>query len=234
VGCHYSNHVNRCRTTQLKREKRILMKTTTTIAIIAAAASFASADILNAGFESGTGTDAADWAEIIGGPSGSVERSAAMPNSGDYSAYMYFDHINNAPAGGAYFIEQNQPVGSITAETDYNLSFYAAVDSTDFVGMDTFVQILWLDQDGSDGGGVRGETLTSLIGLGISDSYQQFSLDLTSAAGADSFLLRFQLSAGAVNGIANGLYVDDVALTPAPGAIALLGLGGLAAGRRRR
>tara|TARA_E500000318_G_scaffold5598_2_gene5868 strand:- start:202139 stop:202771 length:633 start_codon:yes stop_codon:yes gene_type:complete len=210
------------------------MKTTTTIAIIAAAASFASADILNAGFESGTGTDAADWAEIIGGPSGSVERSAAMPNSGDYSAYMYFDHINNAPAGGAYFIEQNQPVGSITAETDYNLSFYAAVDSTDFVGMDTFVQILWLDQDGSDGGGVRGETLTSLIGLGISDSYQQFSLDLTSAAGADSFLLRFQLSAGAVNGIANGLYVDDVALTPAPGAIALLGLGGLAAGRRRR
>ncbi len=74
----------------------------------------------------------------------------------------------------------------------------------------------------------------SLIGLGINDSYQQFSLDLTAAAGADSFLLRFQLSAGAVTGIANGVYVDDVALTPAPGALALVGLGGLAATRRRR
>jgi len=210
------------------------MKTITTIAVLAAAASFASADIFNAGFEAGTGADADDWNEVIGGSAGNVERSLAMPNSGDYSAYMSFDHINNPAAGGAYFIEQNQPVGSITAETDYTLSFYAAVDSTSFVGMDTFVQILWLDQDGSDGGGVRGESLTSLIGLGVNESYQQFSLDLTSAAGADSFLLRFQLSAGAVDGIANGLYVDDVALTPAPGALALLGLGGLAAGRRRR
>lgn len=213
------------------------MNTKTTIAlIIAAAASAASAGniVLNAGFEAGSGADAADWAEILGGPSGNVERSTANPFSGDYSAYMSFDHINNPAAGGAYFIEQNQPVGSITAGTDYTLSFYAAVDSTDFVGMDTFVQILWLDQDGSDGGGVRGETLTSLIGLGINDSYQEFSLDLTAAAGADSFLLRFQLSAGAVSGIANGVYVDDVALTPAPGALALVGLGGLAATRRRR
>lgn len=211
------------------------MKTMTTITIIAAAAaSTVSADILNAGFEDGSGVDAADWAEIVGGPSGSVERSDAMPNSGDYSAYMYFDHINNAPAGGAYFIEQNQPVGSITAETDYTLSFFAMADSTNFTGMDTFVQILWLDQDASDGGGVRGESLTSLIGLGISDSYQQFTIDLTSAAGADSFLLRFQVSAGAVDGIANGVYVDDVALTPAPGALALLGLSGCVASRRRR
>jgi MYXO-CTERM domain-containing protein len=213
------------------------MNTKTTIAlIIAASATVASAGniVLNAGYEAGSGADAADWAEIIGGPSGTVGRSTANPFSGDYSAYMSFDHINNPAAGGAYFIEQNQPVGSVTAGTDYTLSFYAAVDSTDFVGMDTFVQILWLDQDGSDGGGVRGETLTSLIGLGINDSYQQFSLDLTAAAGADSFLLRFQLSAGAVSGIANGVYVDDVALTPAPGALALVGLGGLAATRRRR
>lgn len=215
------------------------MKTTNTITITACAlfglVGTASANIiLNAGFEAGSGADAADWAEILAGPSGTVGRSMAMPSSGSYSAYMSFDHINMPAAGGAYFIEQNQPVGSITAETDYNLTFSAKVDSTDFVGMDTFVQILWLDQDGSDGGGVRGETLTSLVGLGITDFYQQFSLDLTSAAGADSFLLRFQLSAGAVDGIANGVYVDDVALTPAPGALALLGLSGLATTRRRR
>ena len=214
------------------------MKNITTIALIAAASTVASANIvLNAGFENGSGTDAADWAEINGGPSGSAVRSMAMPNSGDYAAYMSFDHINNPAAGGAYFIEQNQPVGSIIALESYDLSFYAMVDSTDFVGMDTFVQILWLDQDGSNGGGVRGETLTSLIGLGVNDSYQQFSLNgLVAAEGADSFLLRFQLSAGAVADIANGLYIDDVSFTqvPAPGAAALLGLAGLVSTRRRR
>ncbi|MCA9303536.1 MAG: hypothetical protein KC996_05385 [Phycisphaerales bacterium] len=215
------------------------MNTKTTIAIAASSifglAATASANILfNAGFESGSGADAADWAEIVGGPSGFVGRSDANPNTGSYSAYMSFDHINNTPAGGAYFIEQNQPVGSITAGTDYTLSFSAAVDSTDFIGMDTFVQILWLDQDASNGGGVQGETLVSLIGLGINESYQQFSFDLTSAAGSDSFLLRFQLSAGAVADIANGVYVDDVALTPTPASATLLGLGGLAATRRRR
>ncbi len=211
---------------------------TTTLALLAGASTIASANIvLNAGFESGSGADAADWTEITGGPSGFVGRSMAMPHSGSYSAYMSFDHINNPAAGGAYFIEQTQPVGSIDALASYDLSFFAKVDSTDFIGMDAFVQILWLDQDASNGGGVRGELLTSLIGLGVSDSYQQFSLNgLVAAEGADSFLLRFQVSAGAVDGIANGMYVDDVALNavPAPASAALLGLGGLAANRRRR
>lgn len=215
------------------------MNTKTAIALAACsifgiAASASANIIMNSGFEAGSGSDAADWAEILGGPSGTVGRSTANPFSGAASAYMSFDHINNAAAGGAYFIEQNQPVGSTTAGSDYNLSFYAMVDSASFVGMDTFVQILWLDQDASDGGGVKGETLVSLIGLGINESYQQFSLDLTAAAGSDSFLLRFQLSAGAVDNIANGVYVDDVALTPTPASAALLGLGGLFATRRRR
>lgn len=217
------------------------MHTTTRNAAILAIAAIAGAAnaniVLNSGFEAGSGADAADWAEIVGGPSGTVSRSSANPFSGSFSAYMSFDHINNPAAGGAYFIEQNQPVGSIVSLESYDLSFYAMMDSTDFVGMDTFVQILWLDQDGSNGGGVRGEMLTSLIGLGISDSYQQFSLNgLVAAEGADSFLLRFQVSAGAVDGIANGLHLDDVSFTqvPAPGAAALLGLGGLVATRRRR
>ena len=241
-NCYIANAVTLQHNTQTPRcgqrvNRGINMNNASKIALLAAAAltATASANIVeNAGFENGSGADAFDWAEIVGGPSGGVERSLAMPNSGDYSAYLFFDHINNPAAGGAYFIEQNQPVGSINGGEDFNLSFYAKSMSTDFIGMDAFVQILWLDQDGSNGGGVQGETLTSLIGLGLNDSYQQFSLDLTSAVGADSFLLRFQVSAGAVDNIANGMYVDDVALTPAPGAMALLGLGGLAATRRRR
>ena len=191
----------------------------------------------NGGFEAGSGADADGWAEIVGGPSGFVGRSSGMPNSGAFSAYMSFDHINNAPAGGAYFIEQVQPVGSIDASLDYNLSFFAKTDSTDFIGMDAFVQILWLDQDASNGGGVQGEMLTSLIPQGLNDQYQQFSMDnMDVPDGADSFLLRFQLSAGAVDGVANGFYVDDVSLSavPAPASAALLAFGGLAATRRRR
>ncbi len=214
------------------------MRNTATIALaLSALATTASANIiLNSGFEAGTGADANDWAELSG-PAGFVGRSDAMPNSGDYSAYMAFDHINNSAAGAAYFMEQIQPVGSILPTTNYDLSFFAKVDSTDFIGMDTFVQILWLDQDGSNGGGVQGESLTSLIGLGINTDYQQFSFnDMDVPDGADSFLLRFQISAGAVDNIANGLYVDDVSLAavPAPGTTAILGLCGLAATRRRR
>ena len=212
----------------------------TVIALFAAASltGIAAANVLeNAGFELGTGADAADWAEIVGGPSGSVERSSLMPNSGGFSAYMAFDHINNAAAGGAYFIEQVRPVGSIDSSLNYDLSFFAKVDSTDFTGMDAFVQILWLDQDASNGGGVQGEMLTSLVGLGLNTEYQQFSMNnLDVPDGADSFLLRFQLSAGAVDGIANGYYVDDASLTaiPAPASAAMLALGGLCVGRRRR
>ncbi len=193
--------------------------------------------LLNSGFEAGSGADAADWAEIVGGPSGTAGRSSAMPNSGAFSAYMSFDHINNPAAGGAYFMEQVLPVGSINPMTQYDLAFAAKADSTNFTGMDTFFQILWLDQDGSNGGGVQGEMLTSLIGLGISDSYQQFSVNgLNVPAGADSLLIRFQISAGAVDNIANGLYVDDVSLAPVPtpASAALLGLGGLLTAHRRR
>lgn len=207
------------------------------VAVCAIAGSASANIILNSGFEAGSGADAADWVEIVGGPSGTVGRSTLMPNSGAASAYMSFDHINNPAAGGAYFIEQNQPVGSINPAFDYNLSFFAKVDSTNFAGMDAFVQILWLDQDGSDGGGVKGQMLTSLVGLGINGSYQQFVMNgLDAADGADSFLIRFQISAGAVPNIANGLHVDDVSLTqvPAPASAAMLGLGGLVAMRRRR
>lgn len=213
------------------------------ISVIAASAAAifagsASANVLqNSGFEAGSGADADNWAEILAGPAGFVGRSSAMPNSGAFSAYMSVDHVNNAAAGGAYFIEQNLPVGSIDPSLDYDLSFFAKSDSTDFTGINMFVQILWLDQDGSNGGGVQGEMLTSLVDLGINDSYQQFSMDaLDVPGGADSVLLRFQLSAGAVDGIMNGLYVDDVSLTaiPAPSSAALLAFGGLAATRRRR
>lgn len=202
-----------------------------------------SADILlNGGFENGTGGDADDWAEFSG-PSGGVLRSSDMPRTGSFAAHMFFDHIANPAAGAAYFIEQNLGANSIDSTQNLDLTFWAKSESTDFTGANMFYQILWLDQDGSDGGGVQGEILTSLIGLGLNTTYQQFSLlDIDVPDAADSFLLRFQVAAGAVDGIANGLYVDDArlavtgAVIPEPtsaGLIALTGIG-MAIYRRRR
>lgn len=191
--------------------------------------SVANADILlNSGFELGSGSDAENWLETSG-PAGSTSRSLLMPHTGEASAYMEIDHVNNAAAGAAYFVEQNQGANTIDNGLDYDLSFWAKADSADFTGVDMFVQVLWLDQDGSHGGGVKGELLTSLIGLGIDTSYQEFSLlGLNVADDADSFLLRFQLSAGAVDNIVNGLHIDDASLVaiPEPSTLGFLSIGG--------
>lgn len=168
--------------------------------------------ILNPSFEAGQGTDADDWLEL-GGPSGSTTRDGSMPNTGSFSAYMQVDHFINPAAATPYSVEQTQPVGSINNAENYNLSFSAKVDTLNFESLDMFYQILWLDQDASDGGGVRGESLIPLIPAGISTSYQMFGLsDMDVPDGTDSFQLRFQLSPGAVENIGNGLYIDDVVL----------------------
>lgn len=168
--------------------------------------------ILNPGFEAGSGAVADDWLQT-GGPSGSSNRDGSMPGGGSFSAYMQADHFVNPAAPTPYTFEQTQPVGSIDDSLNYDLSFSAKVDSDNFDGFDMFYQILWLDQDASDGGGVKGETLTPLIPAGISTSYQTFGLsDMDVPDGSDSFQLRFQLSPGAVDNIANGLYIDDVFL----------------------
>ena len=184
------------------------------VPVICLSVNFSEANVLlNSGFEAGEGTDAADWEEF-GGPAGSTTRDDSMPNTGSFAAYMAADHINNSPAAVPYFIQQTLPVGSIDNSLNYDLSFSAKVDSTDFEGVDMFYQIQWLDQDASDGGGVKGETLTPLTTAGISTSYQQFSLnDIDVPDGADSVLLRFQVSPGPIPDIANGMYVDDATLT---------------------
>lgn len=198
----------------------------------------ASANILlNPGFENGSGADVADWTEFTGA-SGSTGRSSLSPHSGGFHAYMELDHINNPPAGAAYFVEQVLPVGSIDNSLNYDLSFFAKTDSTDFTGMDIFYQILWLDQDGSDGGGVKGQSLTQLVPAGINTSYQSFGLsDIDVPDGTDSVLVRFQLSGGAVANIVNGLYIDDAVLRPTipePASLALLMTSGLLALAQRR
>ncbi len=180
----------------------------------------ASANILlNPGFESGSGADAADWNENFG-PAGATARSSGMPSSGSFAAHMSFDHNANPPAAGSYSVSQNLGANVVDNADNFDLSFDAKLDSSDTTGMNAFYQLLWLDQDGSHGGGVKGETLTSLFDLGISTSYQTFSVpNIDAPDGADSFELRFQIAAGPIPAIANGLWVDNASLAVVGGAL---------------
>jgi hypothetical protein len=194
--------------------------------------------LLNSGFESGTAADADNWGEFGASSNAISGRSDVSPFTGTHHAYMAIDNTTTV-SGAALFVEQNLGANTIDSSKTYDLTFYAKSDTTDFTGINMFAQIQWLDQDGSDGGGFKGETLQSLIGFGpgLNTSYQQFSMSgLTPAAGSDSFLVRFQLAAGAISGIQNGLSVDDISLSqvPEPSSSILLGLGALALLRRRR
>lgn len=214
-----------------------LSYTLAAIVLAAALTATASANILsNPGFELGTGADATDWSEMTSGASGMTIRSDAAPHGGSYHAYMSVDHVTHTPSAGAYFFEQNMGAGTIDNTLNYDLSLFAKVDSTDFTGVDVFYQVLWLDQDGSHGGGVKGEMLTSLIGQGINTDYQSFGAsDIDVPDGTDSYLVRVQLSAGPIDNIVQGLYVDDVVLAPVPepASLMLLGLAGAFLARRR-
>lgn len=68
-----------------------------------------------------------------------------------------------------------------------------------------------------------------------SDAWRLVSLDLSAFDGATSLNINFEFSSTAVVE-RTGWYLDDIAVrgVPAPSAVALLGLGGLASLRRRR
>lgn len=173
--------------------------------------------LANGGFEDGTDADADNWNEVGAGPTSSVGRSTNEPFAGAAHAYLEVDNTTTQ-AGVAVFVDQTLGARLIDPGLLYDLSFQAKADSTDFTGMDMFVQVQWLDQDASHGGGVVAETLESLIsyGPGLGTSYQTFSLTgLNPTAAADSVTIRFQLAAGADPGLDNGLLVDEVVLTSA-------------------
>jgi hypothetical protein len=218
----------------MKTSKTILSLATVCVAIGASAQNI----FLNPGFELGAGIDADSWNEI-GGTGHTVERDGSSPSSGSWAARLSVDFVSNAPTAAATFIQQVTPAGTINNAVNYNLTFDAKVTSLDFTGIDIFYKLVFLDQDGSDGGGVKGEELISII-PSLTTEYTQISLlNYDAPEGSDSAELIIQLAQGAVDNIQNTLFVDNVSLAPVPepGTVAAL-TGALVLGfvvlRRRR
>lgn len=216
------------------------MKNQKTIVATAFAAALASQSataanlLLNGGFEVG-GVTADNWEHLGANPPNVTNvRATSDPASGVAHVAMAIDNTS-APTAAGVFIQQITPFGSVSSANTYVLTFDAKVASNDFTGINMFAQILFLDMDGSHGGGVKGETLQSLVST-ITDSYQTFTIDnLVPLEGTDGAIIRFQLAAGPIDGIQNTFFVDNASFSviPEPSA-ALLGMIGLIGLARRK
>ena len=213
------------------------MKTTTIAAtLLATAALTAHANIaLNGGFETGIGADADHWNElaIFGGSAASTAARVAGGHSGDWAIEL---SVTGAPDYGPVAeIQQQTAVGSVEAGTEFNFSFWAS--GTPGPGSVAFYEVLWFDGDASNGGGPQGSA-TGLQAFSFGDTWSEISFTgMVAPTGADSVLIQIRLVTGAFDGASGHMLVDDVsfAVVPAPaGVLALGGLLGAAAARRRR
>lgn len=212
------------------------MNTTVTAAALALCAGLSLAAVTNGGFEAGTGPDADNWNEIevAGGSMGAAalaDRTTSNVRTGDYA--MMLSVTGAADFGPVAEIQQQTAVGSVTAGAEYDFSFWAM--GTPGPGSVAFFEVLFFDGDGSDGGGPQGSS--GLQTFALNGAYTEFGVSgLVAPASADSVLIQIRLVTGAFDGAAGEAFIDDVSfnLVPAPGAIALVGMGGLLAARRRR
>lgn len=191
----------------------------------------------NGGFESGSGADADNWTqlEIFGGTGGAnaiADRVAGMGHTGDYA--MELSVVGALDFGPVAEIQQQTTVGSVVGGQEYTFSFWSM--GTSGPGSVAFYEVSWFDGDGSNGGGPQGSA-TGLQVFAMTGSYSQITLSgLIAPSAADSVFIQIRLVTGAFEGASGQLFVDDVSFSavPAPGAAALLGMGGLVASRRRR
>ena len=205
----------------------------------AAIASPAMGDLVqNGGFEAGTGEDADGWnqLEIFGGTALSfTDRVSANGTTTAYEGneFMLLEVFGAPDYGPVSEIQQQTGAGSIIGGESCDFSFAGV--GVPGPGSVAFYEVLWFDGDGSNGGGVQGSA-TGLQVWNCTDSWGLFGMDdLVAPDAADSILIQIRLVTGAFEGAEGWAGVDAVSMAqiPAPGALALLGIAGLNARRRR-
>jgi MYXO-CTERM domain-containing protein len=201
------------------------MKAMTTIAIIAAATATASAGIEltnNGGFELG---DTSGWDSFPTANSTFNLTSDAF--EGSFAAEVF----NNDLAAGAIVKQSNLGIGVVNAGDEIMISFAAKGEGA--IGGVAFAEFF----SELDGGGVSSAEILGGAPLGLTSDWQVFNF--TAIAGPDvsgGVTLQFGAITGGAQGSVSVLFIDavSVSVVPAPGALALLGMGGLAVTRRRR
>lgn len=205
----------------------------------AAGSAMAGPNLLNnGGFESPLGFDFSDlsnWNGFFGGPAGTFLQAfndtGAAPRSGSQALVTTIRGVPGITDGFNAFTGHVQFVTGITGGATYELSVWARTNPSMNTGAE--FRIEW-----QDAGGVEiGRRNVEIQGL-LTPDYQRFAFSEAAPVGAARAAIVLAVQSFAHDGPIADTSVawDDASFSviPAPGAAALLGLGLLAAGRRRR
>lgn len=195
-----------------------------TVLAITAGTATAGINVVNNGdFETG---DYTGWETL---PSGNsfFGMDTATPYAGNFSA-----NFDNQASGSAALIKQSgMGAGLINAGDEITISFWAKdLNGPGGVNFCEFFSI-------NDAGGVTGGGILGGAPLFAGADWTFFSFTTNAAADVSGGVtIQFTASTGAFDGSTSEFFLDDVMVTvvPAPTSVALLGLGGLVATRRRR
>ncbi len=192
----------------------------------------------NAGFESPLGFDFSDpsnWNGFFGGPAGTFLQAfndtGAAPLSGSNALVTTIRGESLENPGFNAFTGHVQLVTGLTAGQEYELSLWARTNPLVNTGAEFRVE--W-----QDAAGVELGRLNFFVSPLLTSEYQQFSF--TDIAPANTVRANIVMAVESFNN--NGVFADtsvawdDVSFRaiPAPGAVAVIGLGLLGAARRRR
>ncbi|MFT3686728.1 MAG: MYXO-CTERM sorting domain-containing protein [Phycisphaerales bacterium] len=208
-----------------------MKKTLSALAILALAGA-ADAQIVNGDFQAGnTGFTSGFSYETTGGSPGMTDEATYSivsfdtlhPSWGDFYDHTFgnsdglFMIVNGARPGTPFGPAWGQTV-NVTPGTDYTLSMWLA---SVYPGAPAAVEFR-----------IDGAVVLPTVQLGsVVGAWEQHSVSFNSGA-ATSVLIEIWDTSGIQSG--NDYAIDDITLTPTPGAAALAGMGGLAALRRRR
>lgn len=216
--------------------------------MIAFAGSVSAQNLLsNGSFEAtdasgGDNPDHADWGSFNDPNTQFTSASEAFDGNQSLKTFGPFDFI-----GGGTGVFQQFPVTSGTA---YTGEIYALQQSNDALAGDNFgvFKLEFFNANGEFALGPNGEVNTPLLGWNVfeSNAFNASSpLDTWTLLGVggvapsdavtgQAVIVQVQLGDGAGNFTGGAIFWDSASVVPAPASAALLGLGGLAAARRRR
>lgn len=215
------------------------MRTLFSVVAVAAGSTLAAGQMtpLNGGFEAGTGADADGWEQVTLNAGSYAIRSDTDPISGGWSAEVFAVGAEGSGGLGAFAQNVNNEGGFPSLVPGSTLRLTGDVFTDLGPGGVAFAKLATFDRDGNE----QGFQLFTIAGQGASSF--DFTLDVPAAFGPDPldlYTVQVELSvnAGAFDGSQGLARFDNVVLeasfVPTPGSLAILGLGGLAATRRRR